>query len=546
MPFFVSLFQFSKKTKSMGKRLLLGDEAIAQAAIDAGLSGVYSYPGTPSTEITEYIQNSIIAQQKGIHSRWCTNEKTAMESALGMSYAGKRALCCMKHVGLNVASDCFMSMAISGIYGGLIIVVADDPSMHSSQNEQDSRIYGNFAMLPMLEPSNQQEAYDMVYDGFDLSEQLGYPILIRITTRLAHSRTGITIRPSKEENPLHFPADGQQRFVLLPAYARQRFKKLLDTQQTFLEASEISTYNQYFDAPDKRLGIIATGITFNYLSEHYPDGFSNPVLKISQYPAPIKQIEKLTVACDEILLLEDGYPVIEGQLKGLLGKGMKIKGRLDGTIPRDGELNPDLVGKALGKEVQTHYEIPVIVERRPPSLCKGCGHIDLYNALNEVLTEYKEPKVFSDIGCYTLGALPPFRSIDSCIEMGASITMAKGASDAGTHPSIAVIGDSTFTHSGMTGLLDCVNGNSHVTIIILDNETTAMTGGQDSAGTGRLESICEGIGVAKEHIRVMVPLMKNHKEMTTIIREEIAYQGVSVIIPRRECIQSISRKKKTK
>jgi len=203
----------------MEKRLLLGDEAIAQAAIDAGMSGVYAYPGTPSTEITEYIQRSAIAQEKGIHSRWCTNEKTAMETALGMSYAGKRALCCMKHVGLNVAADCFMSTAMSGIHGGLIIVVADDPSMHSSQNEQDSRVYGNFAMLPILEPSNQQEAYDMVYDGFDLSEHLGYPILIRITTRLAHSRTGIITRPPKEENPLSFPTDGNQRFILLPAFA---------------------------------------------------------------------------------------------------------------------------------------------------------------------------------------------------------------------------------------------------------------------------------------------------------------------------------------
>ena len=526
----------------MEKRLLLGDEAIAQAAIDAGLSGVYSYPGTPSTEITEYIQHSAVACKKGIHSRWCTNEKTAMESALGMSYAGKRALCCMKHVGLNVAADCFMNTAMSGIHGGMIVIAADDPSMHSSQNEQDSRVYGNFAMLPMMEPSNQQEAYDMVYDGFDLSEKLGYPILIRITTRLAHSRAGVTIRPPKEENPLSFPADGRQRFILLPALARQRNKKLLDAQKDMLEASETSVYNQYIDAPDKRLGIIAAGIAFNYLSENFPDGFIHPVLKISQYPLPVKQIEKITGECDEILVLEDGYPVMEGQLRGLLGKGLKIRGRLDGTVPRDGELNPDLVSLALGKETQTHYSIPEIVEKRPPALCKGCGHRDLYEALNEVLTAYKSPKVFGDIGCYTLGALPPFRAIDSCIDMGASITMAKGASDAGVHPSIAIIGDSTFAHSGMTGLLDCVDSNSHLTVIVLDNGTTAMTGGQDSTGKGRIEAICEGIGVAKEHIRVMVPLKKNHEEMKTVIREEIEYQGVSVLIPRRECIQTLKKR----
>lgn len=527
----------------MEKRLLLGDEAIAQAAIDGGLSGVYSYPGTPSTEITEYIQNSAIAKERKIHNRWCTNEKTAMETALGMSYAGKRVLCCMKHVGLNVAADCFMNVAISGIHGGMIIVAADDPSMHSSQNEQDSRMYGGFAMLPILEPANQQEAYNMVYDGFSLSEKLGYPILLRITTRLAHSRSGITTRPAKEENPLSFPENGKQRFVLLPALARQQYKKLLDAQNDMLEQSEQSPYNQYFDASDKRLGIIAAGIAFNYLSENCPDGFCYPVLKTGQYPLPVQKIEKMTAECDKILVLEDGYPVIESQLKGLLGKGLHIKGRLDGTLPRDGELNPDIVGKALGQKVQTHFSIPEIVTKRPPALCQGCGHRDLYEALTEVTKDYPNPKVFGDIGCYTLGALPPFQAIDSCIDMGAAITMAKGASDAGTHPSIAVIGDSTFTHSGMTGLLDCVNENSNVTIIILDNETTAMTGGQNSSGTGRIEAICEGIGVDKAHIQVIIPLKKNHDEMVHLIREAINYRGVSVIIPRRECIQTLRKKR---
>jgi len=528
----------------MGKRLLLGDEAIAQAAIDAGISGVYSYPGTPSTEITEYIQQSVTAKEKGIHSRWCANEKTAMETALGMSYAGKRSISCMKHVGLNVAADCLMNVAISGIHGGMLVVAADDPSMHSSQNEQDSRVYGNFAMLPVLEPSNQQEAYDMTYEAFDLSEKLGYPILLRITTRLAHSRSGISTRPPKEENKLSFPSDGQQRFILLPVLARKQYKKLLEAQQNMWMESENSTYNHYFDAPDKRMGIIAAGIAFNYLLEHFPDGFQFPVLKIGQYPLPVKQIQKLTDACDEIMVLEDGYPVIEGQLKGLLGKGLKVRGRLDGSLPRNGELNPDIVGKALGNETKTHFSIPEIVTNRPPALCNGCGHRDLYEVLNIVLKSYENPKVFGDIGCYTLGALPPFRAIDTCIDMGAAITMAKGAADAGTHPSVAIIGDSTFTHSGMTGLLDCVNENSNLTIIILDNETTGMTGGQDSAGTGRIESICEGIGVPKEHIRTVVPLKRNHEKMADIIREEIEYQGVSVVIPRRECIQTVKKAKK--
>ncbi|WP_102408371.1 thiamine pyrophosphate-dependent enzyme [Parabacteroides bouchesdurhonensis] len=528
----------------MEKHLFLGDEAIAQAAIDAGLSGVYAYPGTPSTEITEFIQGSPVAKERGIHCRWSANEKTAMEAALGMSYAGKRSLCCMKHVGLNVAADCFMNAAMSGINGGMIIITADDPSMHSSQNEQDNRVYGNFAMIPMLEPSSQQEAYDMVYHGFELSEKLGYPILVRITTRMAHSRAGVVTRAMKPQNKMNCPEDGRQRFILLPALARKRFKTLLAAQPVFTEASENSEYNVYYDAPNKEKGIIATGIAFNYLSENYPDGFEYPVLKISQYPLPKKQIEKMANECKEILLLEEGYPVVEEQLKGFLGKCIVVHGRLDGTLQRDGELTPDAVGKALGKKINDYYAIPEVVEQRPPALCQGCGHRDMYEALNEVLAGYEGAKVFGDIGCYTLGALPPFRAIDTCIDMGASITMAKGAADAGVFPAVSVIGDSTFTHSGMTGLLDCVNEDTNITIVISDNETTAMTGGQDSAGTGRIESICAGIGVDPAHIRVMIPLKKNYEEMMNIIREEIEYKGVSVLIPRRECIQTLTRKKK--
>ena len=252
-----------RKQIYMEKQLFLGDEAIAQAAIDAGISGVYAYPGTPSTEITEYIQGSAVAKERGIHCRWSANEKTAMEAALGMSYAGKRALCCMKHVGLNVAADCFMNAAMSGINGGMIIITADDPSMHSSQNEQDNRMFGNFAMIPMLEPSSQQEAYDMVYEGFELSEKLGYPVLVRITTRMAHSRAGVVTRAQKPENEMHTPEDGRQRFILLPALARKRFKTLIAAQDTFVASSEASSYNKYFDAPNKDLGLIPTGIAFH-------------------------------------------------------------------------------------------------------------------------------------------------------------------------------------------------------------------------------------------------------------------------------------------
>lgn len=529
----------------MSKQLLLGDEAIAQAAIDAGLSGVYAYPGTPSTEITEYIQMSPVLKERSIHNRWCSNEKTAMEAALGMSYIGKRALVCMKHVGMNVAADCFVNSAITGANGGLIVVVADDPSMHSSQNEQDSRFYGNFALIPMYEPSNQQEAYEMVYNGFEFSEKMGEPILLRIVTRLAHSRSGVEGQPMKSQNELSCSEDPKQ-FILLPGIARKRYKALLARQEEFVKASEESPYNKYTDSPNKKLGIVACGIGYNYLMENYPDGCEYPVLKIGQYPLPKKQLSKLIQECDEILVLEDGQPVVEGLIKGYLGIGVKVKGRLDGTLSRDGELNPDTVARAVGKENKSDFAIPNIVEMRPPALCEGCGHRDMYTALTQVLKEeYPFHRVFSDIGCYTLGASAPFNAINSCVDMGASITMAKGAADGGLHPSVAVIGDSTFTHSGMTGLLDCVNENSNVTIVISDNETTAMTGGQDSAGTGKIESICIGLGVAPEHIRVVVPLKKNYEEMKQIIREEINYNGVSVIIPRRECIQTLARKKRS-
>ena len=530
----------------MNKQLFLGDEAIAQAALDAGLSGVYAYPGTPSTEITEYIQNAPITAERNIHSRWCTNEKTAMEAALGMSFAGKRALVCMKHVGMNVAADCFVNSAITGVRGGLIVVAADDPSMHSSQNEQDSRFYGDFALIPIFEPSNQQEAYDMVYDGFAFSEQTGEPVLMRMVTRLAHSRSGVERKAQQPQNELSFGNDPKQ-FILLPGVARKRYKALLQHQADFVRASEESPYNKYIDGPDKRMGIVACGIAYNYLMENCPNGCAHPVLKISQYPLPKKQLQRLVDECGEILVLEDGQPFVEKQIKGYLGLGIKVKGRLDGTLSQDGELTPDSVAHALGHDNHAEFAIPSIVEMRPPALCEGCGHRDMYTVLTQVLREeYPTHKVFSDIGCYTLGANAPFNAIDSTVDMGASITMAKGAADAGLHPSVAVIGDSTFIHSGMTGLLDCVNSKSNVTIVISDNETTAMTGGQDSAGTGRLEAICAGIGVEPEHIRVVVPLKKNYEEMKQILREELEYPGVSVVIPRRECIQTLARKKRNK
>ncbi|MGF7141268.1 thiamine pyrophosphate-dependent enzyme [Roseimarinus sediminis] len=528
----------------MSRNLLLGVEAIGQGAVDAGISGVYAYPGTPSTEITEYIQNNSTAIERDIHRRWSANEKTAMESALGMSYAGKRALVCMKHVGLNVAADAFINSAVTGINGGLVLVVADDPSMHSSQNEQDSRFYGKFAMIPMLEPSNQQEAYEMTQYAFELSELTREPVLLRITTRLAHSRAGIVTRNPREENQLKMPADPRQ-FVLLPAIARKRYQMLLSIQNELARLSEESPYNQLYEGRDKSLGIICSGIAYNYLIENYP-GNSCPYmhLKVGQYPIPAAKIKAIEKECDELLVIEEGYPLIEEQLSDFFGKGTRIRGRLDGTLPRDGELNPDLVSAALQLEKNEVAKASDKIAPRPPALCTGCGHQDLYAAMNEVLADHGDGHVFSDIGCYTLGALPPYETINSCVDMGASITMAKGAADAGLFPSLAVIGDSTFTHSGMTGLLDAVNENSNIVVIISDNDSVSMTGGQESSASGKIEAICKGIGVEAEHIRTVVPHKKNHEEMVKMIREEIAYTGVSVIVPRRECIQKVMRDKR--
>ena len=531
------------------KQLLLGDEAIACGAIDAGLSGVYAYPGTPSTEVTEYIQlvesrksKDHPTDSKPIHCRWATNEKTAMEAALGMSYMGKRALVCMKHVGMNVCADAFMNAAITGVNGGLIVLAADDPSMHSSQNEQDSRFYAKFAMIPCLEPGNQQEAYDMMAYGFDLSEKFRTPVLMRVTTRMAHSRAVVnTVDTPRPQNEMSMPKD-VNHFILLPAFAKRNYAELVAAQPSFVAHSEQDGHNVYTRGAKPERAILTTGIAYNYLMENYDPAMGCTILRVTQYPLPAALIEQMVKdGAKEVLVIEEGQPVVEELLRGMVPSDVAVKGRLTGDLPRMGELTPDAVRRAIGLDPLPVNEKEAIVVGRPPALCQGCGHRDMYAALNEVAREYPNPRIFGDIGCYTLGALSPFHAIHACVEMGASVTMAKGAADAGQHPAIAVIGDSTFTHSGMTGLLDCVNANANVVVLISDNLTTGMTGGQDSAGTGRLEQICYGLGVPQEHVRVVVPLPKNMEEIKNVLREEIDYNGTSVVIARRECIQTLKR-----
>ncbi|MFA5205206.1 MAG: indolepyruvate ferredoxin oxidoreductase subunit alpha [Lentisphaeria bacterium] len=529
---------------SSDTRLLLGDEALAQGALDAGISGCYAYPGTPSTEIMEFIQRCPERRERPLHAQWSVNEKTAMEAGLGMSYAGRRAIVCMKHVGLNVAADAFINAGVTGVNGGLVVVVADDPSMHSSQNEQDSRFYAKFALVPCLEPATQQEAYDMAGYGLALSEELRLPVLLRLATRLAHSRADVRPGPRRAPNDLAMPADAR-RFVLLPGNARRNYAALVARQPELVKAAQTG-FTEFRPGPDRSLGILAAGLTLNYLYESFPGGACpHPLLKVGQYPVPPDLLRQLLDSCDRVLVLEDGMPLLEESLRGPLGDDARILGRLSGQLPRTGELSPDTVAAALGRPPAAARPASSLAVARPPRLCDGCPHIDSYKALQAALADSPASRVFADIGCYTLGALPPFEAIHSCVDMGASISMAKGAADAGLHPAVAVIGDSTFTHSGMTSLLDAVVENTRMTVLILDNGTTGMTGGQASAASGRLDALVAGLGIPAANLQVITPLPKQHAANVAALRHAIFdTQGPAVVIARRECIQTAKTQKK--
>jgi indolepyruvate ferredoxin oxidoreductase alpha subunit len=530
---------------TMAREVLLGDEAVALGAVHAGLSAGYSYPGTPASEIMEYLIG-LAEKEGGFKATWSVNEKVAYEESLGASFAGKRALVSFKHVGLNVAADPFMNSAMTGANGGLVVVSADDPGMHSSQNEQDSRFYAQFAKVFCYEPSDHQECYDLAREAFDVSEKLGLPVLIRLVTRLSHSRSSVETRDARGQNELSM--GDWKDWTLLPANARRRFGLLLERQTEMLRLSEESAANALtLNDNDHSLGVIASGIAANYFREAAAAGSMSPsFLKISTYPLPAKLIRKLVAHADTILVLEDGYPLIEKEIKGFFGiPGKTVLGRLAGTLPASGELSPDIVRKALGLAplaAQAPADIPLA--GRPPQLCVGCPHADTLKALNKARESYDGSSVFSDIGCYTLGALPPYNAVQSCVCMGASVSMARGASDVGVRPAVAVIGDSTFAHSGITPLLGAAAANADMTVIILDNATVAMTGGQPSYGSGqRLLSIIEGVGVPKEHIRVIEPLPKNHEKNVQLMKEEMDYRGLSVIVAVRECIQETRKKR---
>ena len=525
----------------MPHMILLGDESVALGAVHAGISAAYAYPGTPSTEITEYL----LAHQRREghpHVAWCANEKTAYEEALGVSFAGRRALVSMKHVGLNVAADPFLNSALVALHGGLVLAVADDPGMHSSQNEQDSRFYADFARVPCLEPASQQEAYDMTREAFDLSERFRVPVVLRLVTRLAHSRTSVAVGDPRAENPIR-KAPLRASWILLPGNARRQWRELIERQPEFAAWSENVACNRLSLVPGSRdLGVITTGIARNYYRENLPDlctrlGAEPSHLHIGAYPVPAALVRRLAAHVQRILVLEDGQPFLERQLRGLLDTPVAVAGRMSGAVPATGELSPDIVRAALGLEPHSRLgtDGPPL-PNRPPQLCQGCPHGHSYHALQEALAGHPAAMVAADIGCYTLGALPPYSAIESCVCMGASIGMAKGAAEAGAHPVFAVIGDSTFLHSGITPLIDAVAADADITVLILDNETVGMTGAQEPiVPSSRLHQIVLGVGVPPEHCHVVDAHPRRVKANAELLRREMEHRGVSVVIARREC-----------
>jgi len=533
--------------RTSATRVLLGDEAVALGAIHAGATAAYAYPGTPATEIQEAILKHG-ATHEGPHACWCVNEKTALEQALGVSMAGRRALVSMKHVGLNVASDPFINAAIVSIQGGLVVAVADDPGMHSSQNEQDSRFYADFARTICLEPADQQEAYEMTREAFDISERFHVPVVVRLVTRLAHSRAVVTVGPPRPENELHKVED-PRAWTLLPANARRQWRSLLDRQAAIRDFTAASKRNTAApEGPPAELGVITAGVARGYFLENLPDlPAAPPMLHVGAYPLPVDSIRALASRVRRLLVLEEGYPFIERSVKGLLPTPVEVLGRETGHVPADGELTPEHVRAALGIPARPSREaVGMTLPGRPPQLCEGCPHRDAYTALQLALAGFDRSLVASDIGCYTLGALPPYQAIESCVCMGASIGMAKGASEAGLRPAIAVIGDSTFLHSGVTPLMDAVAADTDMTLIILDNEVVAMTGGQASVlASSELKDLVLGLGVDPAHMHLLTAHPRNVETMTKTIRAELGHPGLSVILCVRECIETARRKKKT-
>ncbi len=509
------------------KKLMLGNEGIARGAYEAGVTVVSAYPGTPSTEITEYI-----AKYDDIYAEWAPNEKVAMEVAIGASIGGARAMVCMKHVGLNVAADPLFTVSYTGVNGGLVIIVADDPGMHSSQNEQDSRFYARSSHIPMLEPSDSQEAKDFVKLGFELSEAYDTPVFIRLSTRISHSQS--TVELGERDNiPLKEYTKDFAKYVMMPAMARNRHIVVEKRMDALADNSNKLDINR-LELSDPKVGIISSGVAYQYAKEAVPNA---SFLKLGMvHPLPRTMIEKFASKVEKLYIVEELEPVIEEQIQswGIPTIGKEI-------FPKQGEYSVNLLSeKILG--TPSGQMAAADLPNRPPVMCPGCPHRGVYFIMKKLKLH-----VTGDIGCYTLGALPPLTGMDTCVCMGASIGMALGMEKARgpefANKLVAVIGDSTFIHSGITGLIDVVYNKGVSTVAILDNSTTGMTGHQDHPSTGKtikgesapvldLEALVKAIGV--RNIRVVDPF--DLKLVEQVLREETSRNEPSVIIFRRACV----------
>lgn len=522
--------------------LLSGNEAIARAVWEAGTGVAAAYPGTPSTEILE-----VLATFPDIDAHWAVNEKVSLEVAIGASMAGARAFCAMKHVGLNVAADALMSQTLAGAHGGLVIAVADDVGLSSSQNEQDSRFWGRFAHIPVLEPADSQEAYEMTKLAFELSESFETPVLLRLTTRVCHVKSLCEVGERTPRPAAGFKSD-PSRWVLVPANARNRLGTLFSRDEALAAHSEESELNRLLPGEDKRIGFVASGPAALAVREAFPDA---PLLKLGlSHPLPLGQVRALADQVDELLVVEEVEPLVEQELKAA---GIACHGK--DVLPRMGELSyavlKPAVAKLLGEDAGEEAAQPTApapqVFPRPPTMCVGCPHLSPYYVLSKLR---KKVLIAGDIGCYTLGFGHPWNALDTTICMGASMGMALGLSKAKAEADagkavVGVIGDSTFLHMGMQGLLDIVYTGGNVTVLLLDNRAVGMTGGQDHPGTGRdinggeapqvdFAKLVEALGVKPERIHVVDPY-----ELPTLsktIRQEIAVPEPSVIITNQPCV----------
>lgn len=506
--------------------ILTGNQAIALAARDAGVALGVGYPGTPSTEVLE----SLVTLEDGI-AQWAPNEKVALEVGIGVAFANQRALVTMKHVGLNVAADPLFTVSYTGVAGGLVVLVADDPGMHSSQNEQDSRHYARAAKIPMLEPSDSQEAYDFTLLAFQLSEEYDTPVLLRSTTRLSHGKSTVRPRTRVTQRATPQPPHDPTKYVMIPAFAKQRHVIVEERMRRLQEWSNTAELTRV-EYDDHNVGIIVAGINYQYVREVAPNA---SILKLGMvYPLPLQAIRDFAANVEKLYVVEELDPFIEEQLRAA---GLSVLGKEH--FPLFGELTPTLVAEGLGlAEPMAATSAPLA--QRPPSLCPGCPHRGVFWILKKLGVT-----ISGDIGCYTLGVAAPLQAMDSCVCMGASVGIAHGLVKAGVDASkvVGVIGDSTFLHSGITGLLDMVYNQSPATLLILDNSTTAMTGRQQHAGTGKtlsgatapqvnLEKLVIALGVQDVHVVDAYNLEQVEKQLAA----SLAHSGPSVIIMRRACM----------